>query len=291
MITVDGTGDGICHAFATVGPDHQIVRHTSRRSISRSPRCTGTSPTSSASVQPPRGEDHRPRGLRRQQQDDRRSSVSSWASTGAARASLPACPEAGSAQGSCGALLGGHSREDVAAGVQRAVEEVMTGLVTAAFRRYPRRYLCLAGGLFCNVRLNQVLREIPGVKTCTSTRGMADTGQGLGAALGRWAELRERPVPVPLRNVYLGPQLLGCRDRGRAPRTRSRLSALRERPCRDGGAAGAESHRGALRGPHGVRAALARPSQHPLRHVRQDRERLAEPAARPHRVHAVRPVR
>jgi carbamoyltransferase len=102
-------------------------------------------------------------------------------------------------------MLDGHTREDVAAGVQRAIEEVMAGLVTAALRRYGKKYLCVAGGLFCNVRLNQVLREIPGVEDVYVQPGMADTGQGLGAALGLWAQLREQPTPVPLRHVYLGP--------------------------------------------------------------------------------------
>ena len=204
VVTVDGTGDGICHAFATVGPDHRLVR-----------RHESTIYQSIAEVY---GYVTHILGFRYNRHEGK---ITGLAAYGDSSRTLPIFRELMGFDpeklelrcrvpwGRLGArklrrLLGGHSREDVAAGVQRAIEEVMTGLVSAALRRYPRRYLCLAGGLFCNVRLNQALRELPGVEDVYVHPGMADTGQGLGAALGRWAELRERPVPVPLRNVYLG---------------------------------------------------------------------------------------
>jgi carbamoyltransferase len=102
-------------------------------------------------------------------------------------------------------MLQGHKREDIAAGLQRAVEEVMAGLVGASMRRYNKRLLCVAGGLFSNVRMNQTLRELPEVEDIYVHPGMGDCGQGLGAALGLWAELEESPKPRLLRNVYLGP--------------------------------------------------------------------------------------
>jgi carbamoyltransferase len=103
------------------------------------------------------------------------------------------------------ALLQGYKREDIAAGVQRSIEEVMQGLVAEAMRRYRKRFLCVAGGLFSNVRLNQVLREIPECEDIYVHPGMGDCGQGVGAALGLWAELEPSPKPQLLRNVYLGP--------------------------------------------------------------------------------------
>jgi carbamoyltransferase len=205
VVTVDGTGDGICHAFATVDANHRLVRHHES--------------TIYQSIAEVYGYVTHILGFRYNRHEGKITGLAAYGDSSRTidvfrnlmgfdaerlelRCRVP--------WGRLGArklrkLLAGHSREDVAAGVQRAVEEVMTGLVTAALRRYPRRYLCLAGGLFCNVKLNQALREIPGVEDVYVHPGMADTGQGLGAALGLWAELRERPVPVPLRNVYLGP--------------------------------------------------------------------------------------
>jgi carbamoyltransferase len=102
-------------------------------------------------------------------------------------------------------MLQGFKREDIAAGLQRCLEEVMAGLVGAGMARHRKRLLCAAGGLFSNVRLNQVLREIPGVEDIYIHPGMGDCGQGLGAALGLWAELEDAPKPRVLRDVYLGP--------------------------------------------------------------------------------------
>jgi carbamoyltransferase len=102
-------------------------------------------------------------------------------------------------------MLQGFKREDIAAGLQRCLEEVMAGLVGAAMTRYEKRLLCVAGGLFSNVRMNQALREVPAVDDIYVHPGMGDCGQGVGAALGLWAELEDTPKPRELRNVYLGP--------------------------------------------------------------------------------------
>jgi len=77
--------------------------------------------------------------------------------------------------------------------------------VGAAMSRYQRHRLCVAGGLFGNVRMNQALRELSGVEEIYVHPGMGDCGQGLGAALGLWAELEGTPKPRMLRDVYLGP--------------------------------------------------------------------------------------
>ncbi len=205
VVTADGTGDGICHSFATVGADHRLVRHHES--------------TIYQSIAEVYGYVTHILGFRYNRHEGKITGLAAYGDSDRTievfRKLMGYDPERLELRcrvpwGRLGArmlrrLLEGHSREDVAAGVQRAIEEVMTGLVSAALRRYPRRYLCLAGGLFCNVRLNQALRELPGVDDVYVHPGMADTGQGLGAALSLWAELHERPVPVRLRDVYLGP--------------------------------------------------------------------------------------
>jgi carbamoyltransferase len=205
IVTADGTGDGICHSFATVDANHRIVRRSES--------------TIYQSIAEPYGYVTHNLGFRYNRHEGKITGLAAYGDgrrTGdlllqlmgydAERLELRCRVPWGrpGARKLC-RLLAGHSREDVAAGIQRAIEEVMTGLVTAALRRHPRRYLCVAGGLFCNVRLNQKLREIPGVADIYVHPGMADTGQGLGAALGLWGDLHERPRPVPLRDVYLGP--------------------------------------------------------------------------------------
>ena len=141
VVTVDGTGDGICHAFATVGADHQLVRQhesTIYQSIAEvygyvthnlgfrynrhEGKITGLAAYGDSSKTI--GVFRRAHGLR----------------PGAARAALR-LPWGRLGARKLRRLLAGHSREDVAAGVQRAIEEVMMGLVAAALRRYPRSIL------------------------------------------------------------------------------------------------------------------------------------------------------
>ncbi|MBI3034096.1 hypothetical protein HYY72_02960 [Candidatus Woesearchaeota archaeon] len=106
-------------------------------------------------------------------------------------------------------LLWHKRREDVAAGLQKRSEEVAVALVTNALKKYPRGNIALAGGLFANVRINQEISRIPGVKKIYIHPHMGDGGQGVGAAQLLWADrLLDRghkPKPVFHDNVYLGP--------------------------------------------------------------------------------------
>src|SRR5262245_29125156 len=205
VVTADGTGDGICHSFATVTPEHRLVRRHQSMIFH--------------SIAEVYGYITHNLGFRYNRHEGKITGLAAYGDSsktiGVFRQVMGYDPERLELRcrvpwGRPGArmlrrMLEGHTREDVAAGVQHAIEEVMAGLVGAALRLYPKKYVCLAGWLFCNVRLNQVLRELPGVEDVYVHPGMADTGQGLGAALGLWAELSERPTPVPLRHVYLGP--------------------------------------------------------------------------------------
>jgi carbamoyltransferase len=72
----------------------------------------------------------------------------------------------------------------------------------------------LAGGVFANVRVNQKIRELPGVTDVYIQPAMGDQGLSLGAALLAFAEthkdaetlLSEDIRPCRMDNVYLGPE-------------------------------------------------------------------------------------
>lgn len=101
-------------------------------------------------------------------------------------------------------LLKDHKREDIAAGVQKVLEEAVSGLVGEACRRYKKKFVCLAGGVFANVRVNQTIFELPEVEDIFVHQHMGDGGIGLGAALSLWADLDENPNPICLENACLG---------------------------------------------------------------------------------------
>jgi carbamoyltransferase len=206
VVTADGVGDGICHSVNIVDGQHQILRkHESMifHSIAemygyvthnlgfRYNRHEGKI-TGLAAYGNPEKTLHvfrRAMGWDPERLE-LRSLLGAWGRPGARKLHR---------------MLQGYKREDIAAGLQRAVEEVMAGVVGASMRRYSKRLLCVAGGLFSNVRMNQVLRELPEVEDIYVHPGMGDAGQGLGAALGLWAELEEVPKARLLRDVYLGP--------------------------------------------------------------------------------------
>lgn len=79
----------------------------------------------------------------------------------------------------------GHSKEDIAYACQKVTEEVMLQLLADAASKHngaqPIR-LGLAGGVFANVRVNQLLAEHPLVAQIFVQPAMGDSGLALGAA-------------------------------------------------------------------------------------------------------------
>ena len=103
-------------------------------------------------------------------------------------------------------LLRGVSREDAAAAVQTVTEELAGGWIADQVARMegPCRLL-LAGGLFANVRLNQVLSTLPGVSGVWVFPNMGDGGLSAGAAARLWAARTGSPT-APLESAFLGPE-------------------------------------------------------------------------------------
>lgn len=102
----------------------------------------------------------------------------------------------------------GHSRENIAASIQRVSEDLM--LKTAGFwlKKCGTRHLGLGGGLFANVRLNRALAEQCALDEIFIFPAMGDDGIAVGAALcfllkrdglNSWLQQRRR-----LEDVYLG---------------------------------------------------------------------------------------
>ncbi len=105
---------------------------------------------------------------------------------------------------------------DVAAGVQILSEECtriwlshhLKGILA---KRGGRPIdVCLAGGVFANVKINQRVAETPGVRSVFIFPAMMDAGLFVGAAL--WTYYQKNPgakkdlAAMRLRDVYLGPE-------------------------------------------------------------------------------------
>lgn len=103
-------------------------------------------------------------------------------------------------------LAAGHRREDVAAAYQRVLEEVAVRYVRGWVERTGVSHVAVAGGVLANVKLNQRIAEIPGVRELFVFPAMGDGGVGVGAALSLAADLQGLS-PCRLHDVYLGPDI------------------------------------------------------------------------------------
>lgn len=101
--------------------------------------------------------------------------------------------------------FGLFSQPDLAAAVQTHIENLLTRYVTDVLARNPQKHLCLAGGVFANVKLNQRIRELSGIDNLYVQPIMNDAGTALGAAAAAYFE--ETGVhKIKMEHVYLGPE-------------------------------------------------------------------------------------
>lgn len=106
------------------------------------------------------------------------------------------------------AAAAGFSREDLAAAVQEFAERHVVELIVRAREQgWVSDNICLAGGLFANVKINQRVVE-QGFKSLFVAPPMTDDGTALGAA---WHVLSasEHFAPRRLDSMYLGPSYPG----------------------------------------------------------------------------------
>lgn len=94
--------------------------------------------------------------------------------------------------------------EDVAAAVQRHCEELIAAVLSHHLAKLGERDVCLAGGVFANVKLNQRVRELPGVRNVFVLPCMGDGGLALAAAVG--ATYLKEGIRFPRPSMCLGPE-------------------------------------------------------------------------------------
>jgi carbamoyltransferase len=92
---------------------------------------------------------------------------------------------------------------DVAAAYQHVLEYVAAQYVSYYLRQTGLKNIVLSGGVVANVKLNQRLREIPGVEQFFVHPNMGDGGCGTGAALIEFDGNSGRSAPIE--DVYWGP--------------------------------------------------------------------------------------
>ncbi|MBI4596987.1 MAG: carbamoyltransferase [Candidatus Omnitrophica bacterium] len=104
-------------------------------------------------------------------------------------------------------LVASHTREDVAAAHQHALETVVLKQLSCYLQRFRVDHVAVAGGVFANVKLNERIVEHPGVASLFVHPAMGDMGSGTGAALAAALEAGDLREPVPMVSAFLGPSV------------------------------------------------------------------------------------
>lgn len=97
-----------------------------------------------------------------------------------------------------------QGKADLAFALQKHTEDLMVQYLADVAERYPDyRNICFAGGLFANVKMNQVINEMGCFDNIFVTPGMGDESIAMGAAI-----LASRDAgdfkPMKLENAFLG---------------------------------------------------------------------------------------
>lgn len=79
--------------------------------------------------------------------------------------------------------LKNYSKEDIAFAAQNRLEEVITKHIQSVVNKTNIENICVAGGIFANVKLNQKIRELDNVKNLFIYPAMNDSGLSVGSAL------------------------------------------------------------------------------------------------------------
>ncbi|MEM7370254.1 MAG: carbamoyltransferase C-terminal domain-containing protein [Bacteroidota bacterium] len=108
-------------------------------------------------------------------------------------------------------LLEKFGREDLAAATQNILEMVVIDYVKAGIKEAKKRghqfdKICLAGGVFANVKLNQFIYNIEGIDNVFVYPAMGDDGLSGGAALLSYYQQKEvqSKQPAQIKDIYKG---------------------------------------------------------------------------------------
>jgi len=99
-------------------------------------------------------------------------------------------------------LTASYSKEDIAYAVQAILESIVIDLIK--YYVPTNSNLCLSGGVFGNVKLNQRIREKTNIKSYYVFPEMGDGGNSVGGALAASFELGVKKYDI--NSMYLGPK-------------------------------------------------------------------------------------
>lgn len=104
-------------------------------------------------------------------------------------------------------IFNGHTREEIACAAQILLEDIVLRYIHGAVRRTGCGNVCLSGGIFANIRLNQKIWELNGIKSVYVFPHMGDGGLACGAGALASVEASDIKGPREIETPFLGPYL------------------------------------------------------------------------------------
>ncbi|MBI2004032.1 hypothetical protein HYS72_01055 [Candidatus Pacearchaeota archaeon] len=98
------------------------------------------------------------------------------------------------------------SKEDLAAAAQLKLEDIVCKIVSNNIHKTGLKNICLAGGVFSNVRLNQKIKNLPKVNDVFIYPNMGDDGLCAGAVYHKLL-YEHKTLSSPIKSLYLGPKI------------------------------------------------------------------------------------
>jgi len=98
------------------------------------------------------------------------------------------------------------SREDLAAAAQEKLEEIVCQIVSDYASKTGLKNICVAGGTFANVKLNQKIRELPEVNDIFVYPNMGDDGICVGSVYYKLLT-KDKIKSSKIKTLYLGPKI------------------------------------------------------------------------------------
>jgi carbamoyltransferase len=102
-------------------------------------------------------------------------------------------------------LLKNKRFDNISYAVQKITESILIEWVESTIRKTKIGNVLLSGGVFMNVKANQKISEIKGLKDIYIMPSCGDESNAIGAAYWGYKNLT-RKNPLPLENLYLGPE-------------------------------------------------------------------------------------
>jgi carbamoyltransferase len=99
-----------------------------------------------------------------------------------------------------------YGKENLAASAQKILEDDAIAIIKGWIEKTGERNLCVSGGVFMNVKLNQRIAEECGLEGFWPFPLCGDTGLSIGSALLEyWKRTKEDYRPERIRHLYYGP--------------------------------------------------------------------------------------